>query len=298
MMRLGAIFLLLSSSGCSVRAFATNSLANAISGTSTVYASDGDPELVREAVPFGLKTMEQILDEQPRHVGLLMALARGFVQYSYAFVQQEADFAEDKEMGRAQRLRLRARKLYLRARDYGLRGLEAAHPGLRAKLIDGKSSLAVTVKEDVPLLYWTGVAWSLAVANGMDEMKLVGDLPTIEAVMARALALDESWGAGAIHEFYVAYDGGRGANEGGGPERARAHLDRALALAQNKKLGPLVSYAEAVSVTRQDRAEFRRLLEQVLAVDLDAVPSERLVNTLAQARARWLLSRVDELFAE
>ncbi len=298
MMRLGAIFLLLSSSGCSVRAFATNSLANAISGTSTVYASDGDPELVREAVPFGLKTMEQILDEQPRHVGLLMALARGFVQYSYAFVQQEADFAEDKEMGRAQRLRLRARKLYLRARDYGLRGLEAAHPGLRAGLIDGKSSLAVTVKEDVPLLYWTGVAWSLAVANGKDEMKLVGDLPTIEAVMARALALDESWGAGAIHEFYVAYDGGRGANEGGGPERARAHLDRALALAQNKKLGPLVSYAEAVSVTRQDRAEFRRLLEQVLAVDLDAVPSERLVNTLAQARARWLLSRVDELFAE
>ncbi len=40
--------------------------------------------------------------------------------------------------------------------------------------------------------------------------------------MERALALDEAWGEGAIHEFFLAYDAARSAAEGGGPERAEA----------------------------------------------------------------------------
>src|SRR4029453_18242252 len=101
--------------------------------------------------------------------------------------------------------------------------------------------------------------------------------------------LDEPWAGGAIHEFYVSYDGSRSAAEGGGPERAKAHLARARALAGNKRLGPIVSYAGAGSVARQDRAEFTRLLEEVVATDVDKHPSERLANLIAQRRARWLL---------
>ena len=44
--------------------------------------------------------------------------------------------------------------------------------------------------------------------------------------------------------------------------------------------------------------EFRDLIEAVLAVDLDADPSQRVVNTLIQQRARWLLARIPELFFE
>ncbi|HET7823852.1 MAG TPA: TRAP transporter TatT component family protein, partial [Anaeromyxobacter sp.] len=60
--------------------------AGAASSTGTTYASDDDPELVREAIPFGLKTMESLLHENPRHAGLLLAACQGFTQYAYAFV--------------------------------------------------------------------------------------------------------------------------------------------------------------------------------------------------------------------
>lgn len=47
---------------------------------------------------------------------------------------------------------------------------------------------------------------------------------------------------------------------------------------------------------KQDRTAFMALLHKALAVDLDADPEHRLMNMIAQRRARWLLERIDELF--
>jgi predicted anti-sigma-YlaC factor YlaD len=289
--------------GCSIRGIATKSLADTFSGSGGGYASDDDPELVRDAVPFALKTMEQILEDQPHHVGLLTALAKNFTQYGYAFVQQDADRMEDKDLAASKALTVRARRLYLRGRDYGLRGLSERHAGFREAFQGGTAAdqgklLSACTKEDAELLYWTGASWALAVGAGKDQMKLVGELPLVEAIMARALALDEGFGDGSIHEFYVAYDGARSENEGGGEAKARAHRDRALALSKNRHLAPIVSYAEAVCVQKQDKKEFVRLLEGVVAFDVDKYPADRLANLVNQRRARWLLGRVNDLFAE
>ena len=42
--------------------------------------------------------------------------------------------------------------------------------------------------------------------------------------------------------------------------------------------------------------EFKELLNRALAINPDAKPEWRLVNLVMQRRARWLLSRTDELF--
>jgi predicted anti-sigma-YlaC factor YlaD len=51
-------------------------------------------------------------------------------------------------------------------------------------------------------------------------------------------------------------------------------------------------------VRNQDRAEFASLLKRALDVDVDARPEWRLANLVAQRRARWLQTRVDQLFVE
>lgn len=279
---------------CSPKRIAVNAIADALSGGGDVFARDDDPELVRDAVPFALKTMESLLEEEPKHVGLLTALCKGFTQYGYAFVQAEADAAElDGKVSQSRPLRARARRLYKRASDYGLRGLEARHPGLGARLeavhtaelLEG--ALAPATKEDVPLLYWTAISWFAYVAADKTDMRAVGTLAVAEALMHRAFTLDEDWDEGAIHAFYVTYDS----------PRAKEHFSRARELSHNKLLSPLVSYAEAVSVQRQDKAEFKKLLDQVLAYDVDADAPHRLANMLAQRRARLLISHQDDLFA-
>jgi predicted anti-sigma-YlaC factor YlaD len=115
-------------------------------------------------------------------------------------------------------------------------------------------------------------------------------------MMERALALDEAWDGGSIHEYFIAYDASRTDQEGGGPARVRAHYQRALELSMNQKLGPRVSLAEGLLVQVQDRAGFTALLEEVLRADVDAAPRYRLANTLAQRKARLLLDHADDLF--
>jgi len=277
-----------------------NKAGDALAGGSSVYAGDDDPELVWQAVPFGLKTIESLLAQSPRHQGLLLAAASGFTEYAYGALQQEADFVEAKDLARATELRNRARKLYLRALGYGFRGLEVQLPDLRRQLQadpDPAHALAGTTQAQVPLLYWTGAAWGAAIAISKDDPELTADQSRAAALVQRGLALDEGFEAGAGHDFMIAYEGGRAA-VGGSIEEARRHLRRALELSHGHRAAPLVSFAEAVSVGRQDKAEFKQLLGQALAVDVNAAPELRLANVLAQRRARWLLGRVDELFVE
>lgn len=283
--------------GC--RTLATKTAADAVSGgtSGVVWSGEDDPELVADAVPFGLKTMESLLDKEPKHEGLLGSLASGYTQYAYAFVLTRAQTAElDGKSGEASRQRERAKRLLLRARDYGLRGLEARHEGLRDKLLgvrDAKAALAKLEKRDVAMAYWTAASWALAISSAKEDMGLVAELPAPGALVARALELDEGWERGGLHEFMVSY-----AAASGDAKSARAHYDRALELGMNRKLGPHVTLAEAVLVPEQDRPGFRKLLEEVLAFDVDAPDARpwRLANILAQRRARELLSHDEDLF--
>lgn len=286
--------LALAASGCA--SVATGALADALSGPGTL-GTDDDPELVRDAAPFGLKTMESVLQSQPKHVGLLTSLASGFTQYAYAFVQQDADRDEFEGRSSAAKVsRLRAKKLLLRARDYGLLGLEVSSPGITEKLKSMRGlgeAVAPLKKEDVPLVYWTAAAWALAISNGKEDMSLVAELPAPEALMRRALELDEAWDDGALHEFFVSFEAAR---PGGTEAGAKQYLDRARALSGGRRLGVQVSWAEGVLVQAQKREDFEQVLKAVLAADVNASKADRLANTIAQRRAKLLLDHADDLF--
>jgi len=291
---LAACFLL----ACSPRSYVVSRVADAVSSGGDVFARDDDPELVRDAVPFALKAMESLLESRPDHKGLRTALCKGFTQYAAAFVLPEAEEAQDPVTRRAGVER--ARRLFLRAKEQGMRGLSVGREGFAAALSGDPVGAAGRVgAEDVPLLYWTAAAWSLAVSTSADDPSLLADLPRIEALMRRALALDERYDDGAIHEFFVAFEGGRPEAMGGSVERARRHMERAMALAAGKKVSPEVTFAGTVSVRTQNRKEFLDLLDRALAFDArSAAPEHRMGNLVSQRRARWLKGRVDELFLD
>jgi len=283
---------------CSIKKIAVNSLGNALAEGGSVYASDDDPELVWDAVPFGLKTIEALLEESPRHKGLLLAATSGFTQYAYGSLQQQADFVEDTDLDRATHLRDRAKRLYLRARDYGLRGLDVYVKGFSAQLRqDRDAALARLRREHVPLLYWTAAAWAAALGLQVNDPELAADQNLVEAMMRRALALDEGFELGAIHEFLMTWEAAH-ASVGGSMDKAKQHFERALAFSKGGRAWPYVNYAEAVPLKQQNRAEFEKVLHEALAVPTDKIRDQRLTNVLAQQRARWLLGRVDILFIE
>ena len=286
--------------GCSIKRMAINRIGNALASGGSTYASDDDPELVGEALPFGLKLIESLLAESPKHKGLLLAAASGFTQYGYVYVEQPADLAAAENLDRSTNLRRRARGLYLRAYAYGLRGLEASYPGL-TEALDHEPATALTRvrKQDVPLLYWAAAAQGLAISVSKEDPEMIARLPLVEAIVKRALELDESWSQGALHEFLISMESARvGIQADVAQQRMKRHFERSLELSGGVRAGVFVTYAENACVISQDRGRFKDLLEKALAVNPDAQPENRLANLVAQRRARWLLGRMDELFLE
>jgi len=286
-------------SGCSVKKMAINKLGDSLASGGTTFASDDDPDLVGDALPFSLKLMESLLAESPQHRGLLFATSSGFTQYAFVYVQVPAEEAEDQDLARADFLRMRARHLYVRARNYGLRGLEVKHPAFEAELRrDPKAVVRKTGPKDVPLLYWTAVSWGAAISVSKDDPEMIADQPIVEALIDRALELNPDYDFGAIHNFLISYESVRKTASGDFVPRSRKHFERAVELTSGQSASPYVALATTVSVSTQNHEEFESLLKKALAVNPDARPEWRLTNIVMQRRARWLLSREDELFVK
>ena len=283
--------------GCSLRSMAVNAVMPALANPA-VYLSEEDPEVVRDALPFLLKTIESILDADPEQRDALQFANTGFLLYASAFLQADAEIAEWDDYELAADLNARAHRMYLRARDYGLRNAELDHPGIAARLRDDPAAaVAVFDEEDVESLYYLGGAWMLAISLGLDQPALVADLPAARALLDRALELDEDYERGALHAAFITLES-VGEAMGGSYARAREHFHRAVELSDGLDAGPYLSLAAGVAVAEENREEFRELLETAIAIDADEEPRNRLLNLIAQKRAQVLLDHIDDLFFE
>jgi hypothetical protein len=290
-----AVAALAAAPACSLKKYTLRTVGDALAAdASSSMGSDNDPQLIRDATPFTLKLVEMLLARHPRHAGLLLAASSGFTEYSYAFVQLDADETDDKAAAAA--MRQRAAKLYLRARDYGMRGLELHHVNFAQELKKDPKAAAQQLKsEDVPFVYWTAVSWAGALAASRD-MFMLPQIPQFEALILRALELDESWEEGRIHTFMISYEMGSPTRGGDKAARAKAHFERAVELSRGRQAGPYVIYAENVLMPLKDRSGFEAALKKALAIDVNLAPEVRLQNLVLQRRARWLLGRTDVLF--
>src|SRR6188474_3532404 len=192
--------------GCALmKRKAVGMVADTLASSGDVFTRDDDLELVGQAIPFGLKLYESLLDSAPKNKDLLLATCSNFTQYGVAFLETEAlVLGEARHHDEVAHLNDRALKLYLRARGYCLRAMEVRFPGIGPALLkDPAAALAKARKADVPLLYWTAASWGSAIALALDKPDISIDLPTVRALADRAVALDESWSKGALHEMLI-----------------------------------------------------------------------------------------------
>ena len=289
---------LLFSPACSIKQIAVNSFADAIgSGAGTAYTSESDLELIEGALPFSLKTMEALLEKTPKHKGLCLSLAQGYMLYGYAFCELKADEVKDRDFAQYQHLRDRAKLYYQRAHGYARRGLELSSPGYakacEVNCVD--AARLVDKKESVAYLYWSGGALAKWITLAKTDPAAAARLPEAAAAMQRALELDPDFDNGSLQEFFVSYEA-RGAAMGGDMKKAAEHFKKAEALAAGRKLSPWLTYVESCSIPNQNKKEFDEYIQKILAFNLDSCPENRLVNAIAQKRARYLMQKQDDLF--
>lgn len=286
-------------SACSVKKYAIKQVGDSLNSGPSVFETDDDIELVGDALPFSLKFVETLLAEVPNDPDLLITACRGFVLYSYGYVDFEAERIIETDLDEGRRQRDRARSLYTRAMGYGLQGLERLYPGFENRLKTDPVAAAGMLNpnkasRDVPFLYWTAAALGLAISVAKDDAALLARIPEVEAMLNRAIELDTGWDDGALHAFAVTFEGAK--PTGGSRQAIDQSFRTAEQMSGGADAGLYVSYAENVAIPEQDAVLFRDMLAKALAVDPDAAPARRLANLIAQRRARWLLDRIEDLF--
>jgi predicted anti-sigma-YlaC factor YlaD len=279
--------------GCSMKRTVVNLAGDAISSGGRAYSSDDDPEFIREAIPFGIKVSEGLLEESPEHRGLLITVAKGYTVYAY-LLQDQADRTEAVDLSKAKTLRGRAHKFYVRARDYALRGLGITSHSDDV-FLQVRNRIPLAGMEDVPFLYWAAVSWAGALSTAKDNLKLLSELPLSGMMAERILQINEVYEDGVAHEFLLSYEGGR---PGGCAVAARRHYQRALDLSKGRRASVYLALAESVVVREQNAQEFRALVKAALAIEPDRYPELRLANTIARTRAEWLLNHLPEFFLD
>ena len=283
---------------CSIiKKAAIKNVASTLAAPGDTFTSDNDPELIRRAIPFALKMYESLLVSIPKHEPLLIATCSGYTGYAFAFVETDADLlSEDQHHDEIKALRNEAVTLYLRAKDHCMRAMEVRFAGITKALLDNpiEALKRVKDKDDIPLLYWTAASWGSAMSLRKDP-DLVIDFPVVRALAERALALNDAWGDGSLHELMLTLDA-QGEAFGGSEAGARKHFARAVELQHGLSAGPYVGLAMGIEYPKGDRAQFEKLLTEAIAIDPDKQKSIRLVNIITQRRARALMDRIDELF--
>ncbi|MDR0511706.1 MAG: TRAP transporter TatT component family protein [Treponema sp.] len=287
----------------SCRSIAINAISNALTGTGNadVFTSDPDPELVGAAIPFAIKMYETLLAQNPSHQGLLLTTGSLFVMYANAFVQQPAMLLDPIDYFHERRAAFdRAKALYLRGNSILSSAIEMRFPGFSGARADDGSLNAILSRmrqADVPLLFWTAASGFAALSIDLFDFDLAASIPAWSAMMSRAYELYPDFNSGAINEFFILFYASLPPHMGGDRALAETHFQRALERTGGSAAGPFVSYATAISVPDQDFYTFRDKLETALAIDVDAEPSIRLLNVLAQRRARSLLDHAYRYFS-
>jgi predicted anti-sigma-YlaC factor YlaD len=285
---------------CSLKKMAMNKVADMLASpdSGTVFTGDNDPELVGDALPFAIKMYESLMVSMPWHLGLKLQTGSLYIMYANAFIQAPADMLSQEEIEKQKFLFYRAKNLYLRGRDILLKALDHKYSGFLNRL-DKKEydrALAPMKKVDVPLLYWAAAGWLGAFAIDPFDMKLGITVPRAAALMDRVLQLDPGFDSGAVHDFYTLYYGAMPDYMGGDFTKAREHFKKAIEASGGKITSPYLSLATTVAVKEQNLEEYEALLNKVLAVDPDADPSSRLINTINRRKAQWLLKHAEDFF--
>ena len=285
---IASIFLTFFLTGCAVQ---NQLLRNAGDHLSKEMAStEEDLELLMHASAYHLKVSETLLQEIPDHVKLSESVTRGFTQYAFVFLMDEADRKESESIKIASQLRVRAAKMLMRAKSHGLNTLTLKYQSLAASLQNTAQSQPPTISpDDVGLTYWTMTSWAGAISLSKDSPDIVADLPQVLKLAQLAWQANPQFDHGALASMMGTLEL---AKPSGKVAIAEKYFDLGIQWRKDQ-IAPLVSKAENWAVASQDQKAFTELLNLAIENGKDKTD---LTNTVMVRRARWLLTVTDNLF--
>lgn len=254
---------------------------------SAVLNSD-DPATVRDGLPAYLLLLDGLAGSEPRDDAGKLALLFAAAELNGAYAGNFT--GGDRE---------RARRLAGKALAYARRGTCAQDAGLCAALdrdVDGfQAAVTAAPAKNVAGLYALAAAWAGTLQANRDDWGAIADLPKIEALLDRVVAIEPGHGRGMARVYLGVLNSLRPEALGGKPEQGREHFEAAIAQSGGRNLYAKTLMAEYYARLVFEQPLHDRLLAEVLAAD-PREPGFTLMNVLAQQRAKALVESGKDYF--
>lgn len=279
-----AILVVASVSGCaSIVGKATDTFAQNLGDA---VLNSEDPATVRDALPAYLLLLDSLIAGQKpgdkSNAGVLLAAAQLNGAYAGNFTEGDT---------------VRAQRLSKKSLDYARAAVCLSDAELCVALDkDIDSFIAVVSNEsDTALLYALASSWAGFLQSNSEDWGAIADLPKVEALLMRVVALDASHERGLPFVYLGVINSLRPEALGGKPEVGRAYFEKAIAISGGKNLFAKTALAQyyARLVFNQDLHD--QILNEVIAANPKA-SGYTLINTLAQDQAKQLLASSKDYF--
>ena len=243
-------------------------------------AKQSDLRVIREGMPAYLMLIDGMVEGWPDKAELLIAAAQAYSSFGAVLGDDK-----DKEY---------ATLIAAKSRSYALKALVARgfKDPLKSSFDDFARDVAACGKKDVPYIFWAATCWANWIMLNLDSIEAMAELSRVELMVRKALELDE----GFYYGGRIDQGQSRPAAAGGDLQKAKEHFLKAIDLGKGKFMMASVYYADNYARRASDKALFIATLEKVLQMPADSVPELTLINTVAQRKAKALLSHVDEYF--
>ena len=284
--RISLLFLLIAFlSACATsKTMTVAATASLLEDVAKASYKQSDLMLIRQGMPSYLMLIDGMVEALPDNKKLLVSAAQLYASFASAFIQDEDEAY--------------ATVLFARAKAYAFRALEQngfKNPATRPfhEFENGLSDLG---KKDVPYIFWAASCWGSWISLNQGSMEAMAELPRVELLMKKVLELDEAFYFGGAHIFMGALEASKPKVAGGDLDRARDHFLRAIELGDEKFLMARIYYADYYAKKAFDEELFISILEKVREIPAEIIPELTLLNTVAHAKAKEMLDRVDEYF--
>jgi hypothetical protein len=259
---------------------ATQNMANNLS---QAILNQNDMETVKAGAPAYLIMIDGLIEGDPENTAILISGSKLYASYASAFVEDGK----------------RAKRLAQKSYDYAHTALciemEILCTSLDKKPDDFQAVLKNINAKQQPLLYDFATSWATWVQLNSDDWNAIAQIPKLQALFKRSIALNETYDYGNAHVYLGVLASQIPPSLGGKPEIARMHFKKAQAISEGKNLMVNVLYAEHYARLVFDQELHDKLLNEVISNQSD-YKGLALVNTLARHRASILLEQSNEYF--
>ena len=244
-----------------------------------LWASRGDKAKLTEA----LAKWEAAFEKAPT-ADLAAKLARGHYLLGDGFLGLEGN-AEGRDAE------------FQKGLDWASKALKLSAPEFAKSMAEGKKhseAIATAPKEAVPAMYWfaTNLGKWAASKGFATRLRYKDD---IKATMERVKSLDENYFFAAPWRYFGGFEAATAGLAGGSLEKSEVNFKKSVEMAPTY-LGTKVLWADFLCVKKQDKATYKKLLEEVIAANAKAELSIEPENVIEQAKAKKLLAEIEDKF--